>query len=56
MLADDQILEILSLYQAGWRESEIAIELDLPWWCVRDVIDQDDWNFPEEPLRERVLH
>lgn len=56
MLADDTILEILALYERGWKESAIAEMLSLPWWCVRDVIEADEIAFPDEQLSVQVLH
>lgn len=56
MLPDHIFLDILDMYECGWDPPEIAEELDLPCWAVREIIETDDWLFPEEPLRERVLH
>lgn len=54
MFADEMVLEILALYQQGWEAPAIAAILDVPTWCVRDALEQDAEEFPDDPLR--VLH
>lgn len=56
MLPDEVILEILALYQIGCDEEEIARITRCPLWDVCVVIDDDALAYPDEPLRERVLH
>lgn len=53
---DDICLEILALYELGCSEVEVARITGVPLWSVCCVIDADAAEFPEEPLRERVLH
>jgi hypothetical protein len=52
---DDICLEILALYQLGCSETEVARITGVPLWDVCRVIDMDAAEFPDEPLRERVL-
>jgi hypothetical protein len=53
---DDRDLEILALYEMGCTEEEVARMTGATLWEVCAVISMDAAEFPDEPLRERVLH
>jgi len=55
-MPDEITLEILTLYEIGCDEDEIARIVRVPLWDVCCVIDADAAEYPDEPLRERVLN
>lgn len=55
-MPDDLTLEILALYEMGCDETTIARWTETPLWDVCCVIDADAAEYPDEPLRERVLN
>lgn len=56
MLPDEVTCEILTLYEIGCDEEEIARITRVTVWDVCCVIDADALEFLEQPLRERVLN
>lgn len=55
-MPDEVMMEILTLYEIGCDEEEIARITRWSIWDVCCVLDADLAEFPEEPLRERVLN
>ncbi len=55
-ISDETMGEILTLYEIGCDEDEIARIVRVPLWDVCCVIDADAAEYPDEPLRERVLN
>lgn len=54
-LTDDEIAQVLVLYQAGCCAEEIADTMHIERQDVLCALEIDDALFPDEPL-DRVLH